>query len=102
MAKRERKLDPIRENYQMKPKIKKPNKQTLSLAAVLAFFIASVWLGMALERSRTPEPLPANQQCLTALDTASKAFAGEKVDLASAIADCKNNAGHTTVNVEVK
>ncbi len=83
--------------------IEKNNTRKSAMAGMIfgAFAIlALVFLGMMIERSSYQEPLPANQKCLEAIDLASRAFAGEQVDLHSAIQACKAN--QDSVEVKVK
>lgn len=100
-----------------KRRVKKPNKQTISVAIVLTFFIASVWLGMVLERSRTPEPLPANILCLNVAKETPK-FYKAKIDevfgiptpkdsptrdqLKKLIKDCEDNVQNYSITLEGK
>lgn len=81
---------------------KKLNNLYGVVAVVMLTVLGLIFIGMKIEQSRQQTPLPANQACLQALDMASKAFAGEPVDLAGAIQACKANQDHTTVSVVAK
>lgn len=55
----------------------------------VAFFSASVFLGVQIERSHYETPLPANQACLKYADDVTNALIGSQSEIVSAVTDAK-------------
>lgn len=75
-----------KEIAQRKPKTS-PRQRTFATVAISTLLVAAalIFLGMKIEDSRITPPLPSNQQCINATDSAATAVKTFNVQLSAAL-----------------